>query len=577
MKTCEKCNLSFDDDKKFCYMCGSPLTFIHQTESKEETEKHIFEDRLKADPFNVKILDAYAKFLLNNQLTRKSDTDSIQTPEIRKNDAVTKEMINKAQNLLLENQVEEAIEIFKLLHEKGLNDKTTTIYCGIDKALNTDYKAAIKILHPILSNEDLEQNNIHIDRGFLYLTFSLCQRSADLPEIKQWAVKIDHKTLRRNQYPLDEQANIEITEYIFRQSLKEIDQPSDAKKIISELTQSYLDDHFFSTMNRPRIAAIWYAIGNKYVELNLLPDALTAFQKASDLCHKENKYPQKVSEICEKIIQADKKRKRKIMIRIGSVVALTLLFVLSFYIYKSYVDAKEWELTVNDGTSESYLHYLTLYPEGKHAAEAEKYLEKYIVTDIDGNVYHTVTIGPQVWMVENLRTTKYRNGDPIPYISDNKNLENITTGAYSIYGNDISHKSVYGALYNWFAVADPREIAPAGWHIPSDDEWTILIENLGGVEIAGGKLKESGTIHWQAPNTNASNSSGFSGLPGGSFRRNESFNEMGYAGIYWSSTEYENTGYPQAKTFDLNFSTETASQLSQNQNIGLSVRCVKDY
>jgi len=557
--------LSFDDDKMFCYMCGSPLTLVYQTESKEKTEKYIFEDRLKADPFNVKILDEYATFLLNNQIPKESDTASIQTPEIRENDNVTKEMLNKAQNLLLENQIEKAVLIFRVLHEKGLKNKITAIYCGIGKVLNTDYKAAIKILHPILDDEDLEQNDIHINRGFLYLTFSLCQDFADLPEIKQWAVKINHRTLRRNKYPLDELVNIKITEYIVSQSLKEINQLSDAKKIISELTHSYLDNRFFSTNSRPRIAEIWHTIGNKQVELNLLPDALNSFQKASDLCHNEDEYKKRISEINERIVAARKKRKRKIIIGIGSVVALILLFLISFYIYKSHVDAREWELTVNDGSNESYLHYLTLYPEGKHAAEAEEYIEKYIVTDIDGNIYHTITIDEQVWMVENLKTTKYRNGDPIPYISDNKNLENITTGAYSIYGNDISHKSVYGALYNWLAVADPRGIAPAGWHVPSDDEWTILIENLGGVEIAGGKLKEGGTIHWRAPNTNSSNISGFSALPGGSFRRNESFNAMGYEGIYWSSTQYENTDSLQAKTFYLNFSTETANQFFQNQ------------
>ena len=132
-------------------------------------------------------------------------------------------------------------------------------------------------------------------------------------------------------------------------------------------------------------------------------------------------------------------------------------------------------------------------------------------TDIDGNVYHAVVIGTQTWMVENLKTTKYSNGDPIPTA-----VTSLTPGAYCMYNNDaVTYKADYGALYNWYAVADSRNIAPAGWHVPTKTDWTTLTDYLGGESVASGKLKENGSSHWLTPNTGATNSSGFTALPGG--------------------------------------------------------------
>ncbi len=159
-----------------------------------------------------------------------------------------------------------------------------------------------------------------------------------------------------------------------------------------------------------------------------------------------------------------------------------------------------------------------------------------IVTDIDGNVYHLVTIGTQVWMLENLKTTKYRNGDPIPNVTDNTSWTALQTGAYCWYNNDITttYKATYGALYNWYAVNDSRNIAPAGWHVAKDLEWSTLITFLGGESIAGGKLKETGTTHWLSPNNWASNSGGFTALPGGSRSfMNGSFDGIGSTCVWW--------------------------------------------
>ena len=138
------------------------------------------------------------------------------------------------------------------------------------------------------------------------------------------------------------------------------------------------------------------------------------------------------------------------------------------------------------------------------------------VSDVDGNVYQTVTICNQTWTKSNLNVSKYRNGDFIPQVTDPTAWANLTTGAWCYYNDDPANGAVYGKLYNWHAVNDPRGLAPQGWHIPSDIELTTLTNCLGGESIAGGQMKESGFAHWLSPNTDATNSSGFTGLPGGS-------------------------------------------------------------
>ena len=134
---------------------------------------------------------------------------------------------------------------------------------------------------------------------------------------------------------------------------------------------------------------------------------------------------------------------------------------------------------------------------------------KNFVTDVDGNRYTTVKIGTQVWMVENLKVTRYRNGDPIPNVTDNNSWNVLTTDAYCNYNNDTANVSAYGRLYNWYAVNDNRKIAPTGWHVPSDEEWATLGDFLGGNNIAGGKMKEPGTTHWISPNPVVNQSCGF--------------------------------------------------------------------
>ncbi len=195
------------------------------------------------------------------------------------------------------------------------------------------------------------------------------------------------------------------------------------------------------------------------------------------------------------------------------------------------------------------------------------------VTDIDGNVYHTISIGTQVWMVENLKTTKYRNGDPIPNVTDGSTWLNNTTGAYCNYDNVLNNATLCGRLYNWYSVNDTRNICPSGWHVSTDAEWTVLTTFLGGENIAGGKLKETGNTHWQNPNTGATNESGFTALPGGYRLGNGSFYDIGNYSSWWSSSEYSTFfAWFRYVRFDAGIiGIQYDAKISGN-----SVRCVED-
>jgi len=203
--------------------------------------------------------------------------------------------------------------------------------------------------------------------------------------------------------------------------------------------------------------------------------------------------------------------------------------------------------------------------------------EPITVTDVDGNVYHTVTIGTQVWMVENLKTTKFNDGTSIPLVTDST-WGALGTSAYCWYNNDESQKIVYGALYNWFTV-NTGKLAPTGWHVATDAEWSTLVTFLGGDTIAGGKLKSTGTIEdftglWLAPNTGATNSSGFSAYPGGyRYSLTNGFGQINAHGYWWTSTVF---GTSTAWGRDIR---NDYMDVYRNYNLktdGYSVRCVKN-
>jgi len=209
---------------------------------------------------------------------------------------------------------------------------------------------------------------------------------------------------------------------------------------------------------------------------------------------------------------------------------------------------------------------------------------KGTVEDIDGNLYQVVKIGNQWWMAENLKVTHYHNGESIPDVTDNTAWSNLVTGACCNYNNNSSHVTTYGRLYNYYAVDDSRSIAPAGWHVPTDDEWKELEMYLGMSQSdangqdergtdEGGKMKETGTAHWNNPNTGATNESGFSAVPAGFHYGIIGCGQMSLETAFWSSTESSGSW---AWLRALGFDYSGVWRASDTKKRGFSIRCVME-
>ena len=198
---------------------------------------------------------------------------------------------------------------------------------------------------------------------------------------------------------------------------------------------------------------------------------------------------------------------------------------------------------------------------------------------------NTVRIGTQVWMTRNLNVSRYSDGTIIPEVNEQSQWVNLTTGAWCYFASNTANGTIYGKLYNWYAVAgiydaasaaNPalrKKLAPDGSHVPSDAEWTTLTSFLGGESVAGGKMKATGTSLWLSPNTEATNSSGFTGLPGGFRGSLGNFFSIGTSGYWWSSTE---AGTTFSWCRRLNYSASASFSYDVNRNYGMAVRCVRD-
>ena len=198
------------------------------------------------------------------------------------------------------------------------------------------------------------------------------------------------------------------------------------------------------------------------------------------------------------------------------------------------------------------------------------------LVDIEGNEYNVIQIGSQIWMAENLRTTTYNDGTPIPNVTDNTNWSNLTTPSYSWYNHDEnSYGDTYGALYNWYAI-DTNKLAPEGWHVASDEEWIALTEYLGGENSAGGKLKDRGFEHWDSPNTDATNEYGFTALGAGYRSKDGAIVLIGQESLWWTSTGVNSTNSAWPRWMGNNSGMVIRGIGPNNRNYGYSVRCVKD-
>lgn len=204
-----------------------------------------------------------------------------------------------------------------------------------------------------------------------------------------------------------------------------------------------------------------------------------------------------------------------------------------------------------------------------------------IIMDVDSNKYHTVTIGDREWMAENLRTTRYVDGVEIPGINNDSTVLE-TPAAWWWYDNDSTYEVSYGKLYNWYTGASGK-LCPKGWRVPTDEEWTMLIDYLDpgdvlpveGIQsmVAGGKMKETGLAHWNSPNKEATNEIGLTALPGG-FRNSSNglFSSLGYGSYWWSTTEAGGNAWYRL----LSYSSGNIARFNGNKSSGFSVRCLRN-
>ena len=202
-----------------------------------------------------------------------------------------------------------------------------------------------------------------------------------------------------------------------------------------------------------------------------------------------------------------------------------------------------------------------------------------------GYNYATIVLGNgQEWMSENLRTTTYANGDPIPNVTVDSQWAALTTGAWCYYNNDQQYENPYGKLYNWYTVADPRNVCPNGWHVPDETDWNLLVKYLDPLadtscvscfqsQLAGGMMKSTGTQYWSSPNTGATNQSRFSGLPTGYRGTVGIFFNIGLNGYWWSATEHSSTS-AWVRTLLYNLVDEYRN--FNNKSNGFSVRCIRN-
>lgn len=236
------------------------------------------------------------------------------------------------------------------------------------------------------------------------------------------------------------------------------------------------------------------------------------------------------------------------------------------YFVRAYVTTK---LGVEYGENLSFTTHLT-------TVKYNNSLDYGVVSDIEGNNYKTIPIGPFVWMAQNLKTTKFSDGTDIPNLKENSQWEISSTPGFCWFdNNDTVYADFYGAYYNWFAVSTGK-LCPDGWHVPSDSEWQLLVDYLGGERKAGSGLKEEGSNNWILPNKDATNNSGFTGLPVGLRNTNGAFSGQGSFGVWWSATETSPSFLGAAWCRMIHGDTAVVSRKEIYKKDGFTVRCVKN-
>lgn len=602
MKICKKCNISYSDDKKFCRDCGSELIYTISSNSEFSAKKEVLEEELKSDPVNVEILHEYAQLLFENQLFKETVTVCLQILAIDEKDITAKSMLfdtylklddykeafvvgkqiiseksgeisffeklsevavkleyweeainyldvilkeqpahkntlqRKVKILLDNNNFQAVVEIFKTLYNEGNRDKITIIYVGIGKALEAEYLDAIELLKLVLENENFEKGNTHDNRGLLYFIYSLCKSLSDLTEIERWYSKLNPNFLTLTKIQFDIEVAGAIVQYILRNKLNEISASSTARNKIDGLIRLYLNKFPDSDKSNSEIAEMWYSIGMKQKGFNLLDDAFNSVQKSTELNFKEIKYKQAFNELKE-LLQKEKKKKkeRKLLFRFAVflIVALIVIFPI---------------LLKNTN------HKIKLLDKIELGANNDDFTDPR-----DGKIYKTIKIGEQIWMAENL-------------------AYDVGYGCF-IYENDLSNLTQHGRLYTFLAA---KNACPAGWHLPSKEEWGQLAHYISDQK---GPYAKINITSWQGVGKhikarkgwdnegNGTDDFRFHALPSGFYYEYGEFGGLGSRCNFWHNAQKEGPYFFQLL---MSGSSEFAMGSSDKMN-AFSVRCIRDY
>ncbi len=545
--------------------------------------KEIGEPLLADKPDDVEMLSGMAKVFYESGDFDKAITYSETALAV---DASSMDALYcKALSKLRKKDIEEALPLFDALIKAGKTDDITNIYYGVKQSLVGNHESAVNLLSGVLSKDATSLDDQDVDRGLVHLCRSLLLSNASTSEIEEWFSMIDFNNFQNHIHELDEQSLADTIYGLLEKYLHEWEVI--AKEVVNLFTSKFMikPQVCFTGDAKNKLAAAWIMLAGKMVDQGLRKEAKDYLGHASGLLSANSKYKDKYAEVSKRLKYSIRRRNLKTGMVLGVVAAAIVIFIVGLTIKNRIDENLAWEVAAEEDTYYSYRSYIEHYSAGRYVSEARKLLEEQawaeasakgtldsyqqyidrlpngrhiqmareqliLVDERDGKQYKVVKIGIQWWMAENLNYATSR-------------------GSWC-YGDNRANCDKYGRLYDWRTAVTA---CPPGWHLPSDHEWSRLIQYLGGEKVAGGKLKEAGTMHWKSPNTGATNSSGFSALPGGYRLPNGSFYHIGVYGFWWSSTETSST---TAWNRSLYYRNGNVDRKHGYKTRGVSLRCVRD-
>ncbi len=484
----------------------------------------------------------------------------------------------KAMALLIQNKPDYAIPVFEELFDKGETDQLIVLYAGVGKAIRNDFDTAVEILSTALTNKDIPLTEPHNVIGSLYLAYALSNTVDNPQTIDQWINSVDLDVLKSNQHQLHDHYLANTISNVYLLKLHQLDhmRASAFHSEIKKLTSEYLydPDKYFPGQNWQVYASLWYATALKQESFGFYSNAIVSMEKCVNLEPDNESYDDKLDHLKHERKKIASKKKKRLVIFSSVVISVIFITVGGYFFVDYYQDRQAWNNSRNEDTYDAYVMYLRNFHGGRFEenvkAEIFQIRDKNPSIALSENMqFQEIIIGDQVWMSENLNVTNFRNGDRIFYAGSTEEWEQAGINgvpAWCYYANDPINGLVFGKLYNWYALMDPRGLAPEGWRIPSDSDWRKLTSHLG--RNAGKMLKSK--KGWK-DRGNGSNSSGLTARPGG-IRDVNSFNYMGERGLWWSNSVVNGE---EGNSFSLFYKNDHTSFIYNKKLRGLSVRCLK--